>query len=155
MLVPREKLHDEIGTDVYHAALATRDGERCVVHIRPDLVVQLLARHEHRGDAPRRHALPELGETPNVRRRVCQLDVARLPELAVDPLLADQTLDGLERRERVVVERRAGRLTVASDELARAPLVPGMDDAAVPGRGPPAERLGLEQGHGDVASREL
>ena len=84
----------------------------------------------------------ELGD---VRRRIRELEVADLAEVAIDRLVGDEPLHQVVRVERLAVERRAGLLAVALDELAGAPLVAGVDDAAVPGRGAPAERVGLEQ----------
>ena len=87
--------------------------------------------------------------------RVGELEVADLAEVAVDRLLGDQPLDQLVGVERLPVERLAGLLAVALDELAGAPLVAGVDDAAVPRRGAPAQRVGLEQRDGDAAARQL
>src|SRR6185437_12357888 len=56
---------------------------------------------------------------------------------------------------RVAIERAAGLLTVAVDELARTPFVARMDDPAVAGRGPEAERVRLEQGHRAAGPGEL
>ena len=71
--------------------------------------------------------------------------MADLAEVAIDRLLDDQPLDELVRVERLLVERPAGLRSVALDELAGAPLVAGMDDAAVPRRRTPTERMCLQE----------
>ena len=76
-----------------------------------------------------------------------QLEVADLAERAVDRLVGDEPLDRLVALEGVAIERAAGLLAVAFDQLAGTPLVARMDDPAVAGRGPEAERVRLEQGH--------
>ncbi len=87
-------------------------------------------------DAHDGEALPGVLELLDVRRRVGQLQVAGLAEVAVDRLVGDQPLDGLVAVERLAIERPAGLLAVARDQLARAPLVAGVDDPAVAGRAP-------------------
>ena len=86
-------------------------------------------------------------ELLDVRRRVGELEVAALAELAVDRLVGDEPLDGLVAVEGLAVQRPAGLVAVALDQLARAPLVAGMDDPAVARRRAPAERLRLEERH--------
>ena len=66
-----------------------------------------------------------------------------------------EPLDELVGIERLLVERLAGLGAVALDELAGAPLVAGVDDAAVARRGAPSQRVGLEQGDRDAPARQL
>ena len=120
-----------------------------MVGVGPDLVADLLARDDQRRDPDRGEALALLLEIAHVRGGVGELEVADLAEVAVDRLLGDQALDRLVALERVAVERPPGLLAVALDQLARTPLVARMDDPAVAGRGPEAERVRLEQGHRD------
>ena len=94
----------------------------------------------------------ELGD---VRRRVSELEVAAFAEVAVDRLLGDEPFHQLVGVERLAVERLARLLTVALDQLPGAPLVAGMDDAAVPRGGAPAQRVRLEEGDGDPAPGQL
>ena len=79
-----------------------------------------------------------------MRRRVGEVEVAVLAELAVDALVGDQPLDELEGIERLAEQLPAGLFAIALDELPRAPLVARVDDPAVPRRAAEAERLGLD-----------
>ena len=94
-------------------------------------------------------------ELGRVCRRVGELEVADLPEVAIDGLLVDQPLHELSGIERLPVERLAGIDPVALDELAGAPLVAGVDDAAVPRGRAPSQRMGLEQRDRDAPARQL
>ena len=94
-------------------------------------------------------------ELGRMGRRIGELEVADLPEVAIDGLLVDQPLHELVGIERLPVERLAGLDPVALDELAGAPFVAGVDDAAVPRRRAPTQGVGLEQSDGDAPAREL
>ena len=58
-------------------------------------------------DTDRGEALAGMLELGHVRRRVGELEVADLAEVAVDRLLGDQALDELVGVERLAVQRRA------------------------------------------------
>ena len=118
---------------------AARDDEGAVVGVRTDLLADPVARHDRRLDADRRQIPLSMLKLLDVRRRVGELEMADLAEVAVDRLVGDQPLDGLVAIERLAVERSPGVVAVAPDQLARAPLVAGVDDPAVPGRGAEAE----------------
>ena len=134
---------------------AVGDDQRAEVGVRADLFADPVARHDAGLDAHEGEVLPGVLELPDVRWCVRQLEVADLAEVAVDRLVGDQPLDGLVAVEGLAIERPPGVLAVAGDQLARAPLVAGMDDPAVPGRRPEAERLGLEQRDRDPAAGQL
>ena len=72
-------------------------------------------------------------EVVHVGGGVRQLERAVLAPVAVDRLLGDQPANEVEGVERVPVERGAGLVAVAAEQVGRAPLVAGVDDAAVPG----------------------
>ena len=64
---------------------------------------------------------PRVLELVDVRRRVRELEVADLAEVAVDRLVGDQPLDRLVAVERLAVERPAGLLAVAARRSSRGP----------------------------------
>ena len=112
------------------------DSERTEVRIGPDLLADPLVRDQRALDADERQRLASVFQLRGVGRRVGQLEVADLAELAVDCLVGDQPLDRLVAVERLLVQRAAGVVAIAPDEVLGTPLVAGVDDAAVPG-GPP------------------
>ena len=87
----------------------------------------------------RRQALLRVLELANVRRRVGELEVPDLAEIAVDRLVGDQPLDRLVAVERLAVQGGAGLLAVPVDQLARPPLVARVHDPAVARGGPEAQ----------------
>ena len=129
--------------------------ERPEVRVRADLLADPLARDERARDPDERQAVAGVLELRDVARGVGQLQVAHLAELAVDRVLVDEPLDRLVAVERLLVQRPAGVLAVALDEVAGAPLVAGVDDAAVAGRRAEPERLRLEQRDLDPAGRQF
>src|SRR5206468_824595 len=80
-------------------------------------------------------------------RRPGRIQIATLPELAVDSLVGDHALDELIAVHRFAEQRPARVLAVALDELVGAPLVARVDDPAVARRAPESEILGLEERH--------
>ena len=124
---------------------ADRHGQRAEVGIRADLLAQSVARDDGRLDPHRGQAVALLREARHVRLRERELEVTALAEITVDRLVGDEPFDGLVAVERLAVERAARLRAVPPDQLARTPLVAGMDDAAVAGRGAPAQRPCLEQ----------
>ena len=129
--------------------------ERPEVRVRADLLADPFAGDERARDPDEGQAVTGVLELRDVARGVGQLQVAHLPELALDRVLVDEPLHGLVPVERLLVQRPSGVLAVARDEVPGAPLVPGVDDAAVArGRSEP-ERLRLEESDLDPAGRKL
>ena len=110
------------------------DGEPAVVRVAADLLAQPLARHERGLDAERGEGLGRPRQVVGMRRRVGEVEVAALAELAVDRLVGDQPLDERVGVERLAEQRRARSPRRSARSAPRAPLVAGMDDAAVAGR---------------------
>ena len=97
---------------------AALDDERPEVRVGADLLADPLARDHVALDADEGEALAGVLQLGHVRGRVGELEVADLAEVAVDGLVGDQPLDRLVAVERLLVERAAGVLAVAPDELA-------------------------------------
>jgi hypothetical protein len=134
---------------------AAFDHEGAEVRIGADLLADALAGHDRGTDADESQTLASMLELWRMRRRVRQLEVTDLAKVAVDRLLGDQLLHEPIGVERLTVERLAGLGAVALDEVAGAPLVARMDDAAVTGRRAPAERVRLDERDGHAAPGQL
>src|SRR5207245_2329046 len=90
-------------------------------------------------------SLDRLLQSPGVRRRPGEVQVAALAELALDRLVDDEPLQERVGVQCLLEERPAGLIAIALDELRRAPFVARMDDPTVPGRAAETELLGLEE----------
>jgi hypothetical protein len=136
---------DEAGEPLAGMEQAARvDREAAVVRRRSDLIREPVARDHARRDAPRSADVGLGLELLGVRAGRGELHVAVEPQLGLDPGVEDRPFEELGRFDRVAVQLHGELRAVALDQGARAPLVARVRDAAVAGRGTPAERPRLE-----------
>ena len=118
--------------------------EPAEVRVAADLGPQLRPRHHVRLHAHPAHRVDRAVEGGRVRGRRREHEVAGALELGVDGGRA-QALDVLERLDRLAVEDLGALDAVEPPERGQRLLEPRVAEAAVAGRGAPADPLGLEQ----------